>query len=457
MQSFTVKMKFNKHFYFFNLFVFQLITLLITYYRAIKKIKPPMRKRNFLNDAIEIVAMGTHSLESDDLSKCFIPVVINETRSYLVSIISIIIRYLIIAPFRLCVFFLFFAIISVFFVFATHFNIKWLMNLSFLFFMKLFAFTLGVKAIHSGEKYKISDPHIYVANHTTFLDFVILSSYKFPHAVISENHGGLFGFLFNFIIRRNGSICFSRSDRRDRKMVKEKIYEHLKKKAAPMLVFPEGTCVNNKYSVLFQKSSFEMNVKVVPVAIKYKKVLTNPYWNRRRKNFAYHLFYLLTRWRTDVEVFWMAPSKLLQGENPIGFSHRIKKLISEKANLINSPWNGYFKSCLPHADVDMLKYSMLNVLSFLREGTYMEDRIKNIKERKEYLNEYTLEKTDTNEKIYFNCTNKKQFLHEVLKEYLRTKSLSTIEKETLIISEDFNLLNKPVKSKIINCNCSNSH
>lgn len=36
----------------------------------------------------------------------------------------------------------------------------------------------------------------------------------------------------------------------------------------PMIIFPEGTCVNNEYAIRFQKGAFELGVKVCPVGIK---------------------------------------------------------------------------------------------------------------------------------------------------------------------------------------------
>ena len=37
---------------------------------------------------------------------------------------------------------------------------------------------------------------------------------------------------------------------------------------SPILIFPEGTCVNNEYTVLFHKGAFELDAMVCPVAIK---------------------------------------------------------------------------------------------------------------------------------------------------------------------------------------------
>ena len=39
--------------------------------------------------------------------------------------------------------------------------------------------------------------------------------------------------------------------------------------SSPILIFPEGTCVNNEYTVLFHKGAFELDAQICPVAIKY--------------------------------------------------------------------------------------------------------------------------------------------------------------------------------------------
>lgn len=38
----------------------------------------------------------------------------------------------------------------------------------------------------------------------------------------------------------------------------------------PLLIFPEGVCVNNEYVIMFKKGAFELGATVYPVAIKYK-------------------------------------------------------------------------------------------------------------------------------------------------------------------------------------------
>lgn len=49
------------------------------------------------------------------------------------------------------------------------------------------------------------------------------------------------------------------------------IKEHINKpNNNPLLIFPEGVCVNNEYVIMFKKGAFELGATVYPVAIKYK-------------------------------------------------------------------------------------------------------------------------------------------------------------------------------------------
>lgn len=94
-----------------------------------------------------------------------------------------------------------------------------------------------------------------------------------------------------------------------------------------MKIFPEGTCVNNEYLVMFKRGAFEIGKLVcfglalllavlflgrlppldlnslpsssakgtciVPVAIKYNHTFTDAFWNSRKQTFAQHLFKLM--------------------------------------------------------------------------------------------------------------------------------------------------------------------
>ena len=59
--------------------------------------------------------------------------------------------------------------------------------------------------------------------------------------------------------------------------------------AIPLLIFPEGTCVNNEYTVLFKRGAFDMGCTVCPIAIKYNKVFVDAFWNRCAAGSGWHL------------------------------------------------------------------------------------------------------------------------------------------------------------------------
>lgn len=86
------------------------------------------------------------------------------------------------------------------------------------------------------------------------------------------------GLLQRYLLSLNGSLSFHRNEQRDRVAVVRKMKEHVFRRSEqsssaasfdpPILVFPEGTCVNNEYTVLFHKGAFELDCVVCPVAIK---------------------------------------------------------------------------------------------------------------------------------------------------------------------------------------------
>lgn len=77
---------------------------------------------------------------------------------------------------------------------------------------------------------------------------------------------------------------------KDRKIVSEKMKQHIAQiDSTGLLIFPEGTCVNNEYCVMFKKGTFELGATVCPIAIKYNKIFVDAFWNSRRQSFTAHL------------------------------------------------------------------------------------------------------------------------------------------------------------------------
>ncbi|KAG0441281.1 Glycerol-3-phosphate acyltransferase 9 [Dictyocoela muelleri] len=330
--------------------------------------EPDKKVHTILDDMMHYAALSLRSFHSDEFSRCFEPMLprmlVDSGCLYIVSLFT---RYIVLLPCRIVI------ILSVIPLFIMAIlkgsinNDEQLISSAFLFMINVLSFCFCLRVKHKGLKRRLNMPCVFVANHTSFLDFIVLSSHKFCHAGVAEDHGGIFGWIYNGILKANGSIAFKRSEKTDKELVKEKIKEHVNKQKVPLLIFPEGTCVNNKYSVMYQKGAFDLGVPVCPVAIRYSKRIIDPYWNRRRFGFIRMILYYLTRWFVEVEVTWLDPTEIRPNEEPEDFARRVKSSISRTAHLINTQWNGYLKSNIMVKDRMILKDAFTNTYKFIIE------------------------------------------------------------------------------------------
>jgi len=210
----------------------------------------------------------------------------------------------------------------------------WIMSLS------------GVVRYH-GTRPKKGSNKIFVANHTTMLDFAILLQIH-PFSVLGQLHGGLVGLLQTHILDKLHCVWFHRDDMRDRELVRKRLKEHLKQEdVPPLLIFPEGTCVNNEYCVMFKKGAFELDATIYPVAIKYHREFSDAFWDSKSEGFLQYLFRLMTSWALVCDVYFLPPETKQPEETPEAFAARVKRLICQKAGLVDVPWDGYMKHFRP--------------------------------------------------------------------------------------------------------------
>jgi len=204
----------------------------------------------------------------------------------------------------------------------------------------------GVIKYH-GVRPKRVPNQLFVANHTTVMDLVILQQH-FNYAVVGQAHPGLMGFIQKHCLGSMGCLWFNRNESKDRLMVAQKIKEHIQNSNNnPLLIFPEGVCVNNEYCVMFKKGAFEIGAVVYPIAIRYNKTFVDAYWNSRKQSFLRHVFNLMTSWALVCDVWYLEPQTMLPDETPTQFANRVKGLIARKAGLINVYWDGYLKYFQP--------------------------------------------------------------------------------------------------------------
>ncbi|GER57753.1 glycerol-3-phosphate acyltransferase [Striga asiatica] len=204
----------------------------------------------------------------------------------------------------------------------------------------------GVVKYH-GPRPSIRPKQVFVANHTSMIDFIVLEQMT-AFAVIMQKHPGWVGLLQSTILESLGCIWFNRSESKDREIVARKLREHVHgADNNPLLIFPEGTCVNNHYTVMFKKGAFELGCTVCPIAIKYNKIFVDAFWNSRKQSFTTHLLQLMTSWAVVCDVWYLEPQNLKPGETPIEFAERVRDIISVRAGLKKVPWDGYLKYSRP--------------------------------------------------------------------------------------------------------------
>ncbi|RVE66199.1 hypothetical protein OJAV_G00124560 [Oryzias javanicus] len=184
---------------------------------------------------------------------------------------------------------------------------------------------------------------ICVANHTTPIDVVILAN-DGCYAMVGQIHGGLMGVIQRSMLRSCPHIWFERSEMKDRHAVTGRLRAHVSdKNKLPILIFPEGTCVNNTSVLMFKKGSFEIGGTIHPVAIKYDPRFGDAFWNSSKYNMVSYLLRMMSSWAVVVNVWYLPPMTLQDGEDAAHFASRVKSAIARRGGLLDLAWDGGLK------------------------------------------------------------------------------------------------------------------
>jgi len=192
---------------------------------------------------------------------------------------------------------------------------------------------------------------VYVANHTSLIDIVILMQ-QHTYSLVGQRQQGFVGFMQRNVLACLNNCFFDRAEADDRSAAARRIKEHIQSTDNNrLLIFPEGTCVNNLYVVQFKQGAFDMGAEVIPIAIKYNKIFVDAFWNSRAQAFPMHLLTLMCSWAVVCDVWYLSPQRRREseGETAIEFSERVKRLIAERAGLKSVNWDGYLKHFRPSA------------------------------------------------------------------------------------------------------------
>uniref|UniRef100_A0AAY4EVQ6 Phospholipid/glycerol acyltransferase domain-containing protein n=1 Tax=Denticeps clupeoides TaxID=299321 RepID=A0AAY4EVQ6_9TELE len=203
------------------------------------------------------------------------------------------------------------------------------------------ALTAIITYHHSENKPK--NGGICVANHTSPIDVIILAS-DGCYAMVGQTHGGLMGFIQRAMVRACPHIWFERSEVKDRHLVAKRLSDHVQDKSKlPILIFPEGTCINNTSVMMFKKGSFEIGCTVYPVAIKYDPRFGEAFWNSSKYGMVNYLLRMMSSWAIVCSVWYLPPMSREEGEDAVQFANRVKAAIARQGGLVDMLWDGGLK------------------------------------------------------------------------------------------------------------------
>ncbi|XP_003424471.1 glycerol-3-phosphate acyltransferase 3 isoform X4 [Nasonia vitripennis] len=188
---------------------------------------------------------------------------------------------------------------------------------------------------------------ICVANHTSTIDACILST-ETTFSLIGQRHGGFLGILQRALARASPHIWFERSEVKDREAVTKRLKMHISDpKNPPILIFPEGTCINNTSVMQFKKGSFEVGGVIYPVAIKYDPRFGDAFWNSSRYSMIQYLYMMMSSWAIVCDVWYLPPMYRREDESAIDFANRVKSVIARQGGLVDLQWDGQLKRMKP--------------------------------------------------------------------------------------------------------------
>ncbi|XP_037577660.1 glycerol-3-phosphate acyltransferase 4 isoform X2 [Dermacentor silvarum] len=184
---------------------------------------------------------------------------------------------------------------------------------------------------------------ICVANHTSPIDVAMLASDN-CYALVGQTQGGFIGVIQTALNKATSHIWFERAEIKDRQAVAKRLREHVEDPMKlPILIFPEGTCINNTSVMQFKKGSFEVGGTIYPAAIKYDARFGDAFWNSSKQNYIHYLAMMMSSWAIVCDVWYLPPMKKRDDESSVEFANRVKSKIAEQGGLLDLNWDGLLK------------------------------------------------------------------------------------------------------------------
>lgn len=315
-----------------------------------------------LDDIIEFCVNGVEAIIDDEVTKRFSAEELeswnlltrtNENYHYvsvkltIMWLLGCFVRYIILFPMRLIV-----LLVGLGFLTTSRVVIAQLPKSSFRHWIDekcmLISFRIIARAVSAvitfhNQENLASGGGICVANHTSPIDVLILMCGR-CYSLVGQRQPGLFGFIEHTLAKTQDHIWFERTEMKDRLIVTRRLKEHVEDPSKnPILIFPEGTCINNTSVMMFKKGSFEIGGDIYPVAIKYDPTFGNAFWNSSTETFGMYVFLLLTNWALVCDVWYLPKTIRRDDETAAQFASRVKTEIARQGGLVDLIWDGQLK------------------------------------------------------------------------------------------------------------------
>lgn len=194
---------------------------------------------------------------------------------------------------------------------------------------------------------------IAVANHTSPIDCMVLSTDQ-CYDMVGQKTGGILGVFMSALSKSSTHIWFERTQAKERAAVARRLREHAQNsRLPPILIFPEGCCVNNTAVMQFKKGAFELDSTIYPIAIRFDPRYGDAFWYQ--DTFAEYIFSMMTSWAIVVDVWYLPPMQRGEKESGVAFAQRVKALIAHRGGFVQLAWDGLVKLHTAKQDVWHLK------------------------------------------------------------------------------------------------------
>ncbi|KAG0718308.1 Glycerol-3-phosphate acyltransferase 3 [Chionoecetes opilio] len=159
---------------------------------------------------------------------------------------------------------------------------------------------------------------IAVANHTSPIDCMVLATDQ-CYDMVGQKTGGILGVFMSALSKSSTHIWFERTEANERARAAQRLRQHAHNtRLPPILIFPEGCCVNNTAVMQFKKGAFELDSTIYPIAIRFDTRYGDAFWYQ--DTFLEYIFCMMTSWAIVVDVCYLPPMQRGHNESGVAFA-----------------------------------------------------------------------------------------------------------------------------------------